>query len=333
MLTASLALVFLAMGAVAFTALPLVRKRYHLKPLQQGTALLIPLWQIAMMAISALCGITFGHGVPSAITCEVLIAVIGFACAAFNPRLFAGIERAAECDYAAARTAALEEQVDAQRSHLRQAERAAADVECARRTYAEGFELIAQALETDDSEQVRAALERIDALIPHSGGRLCRHPVADALLKAKMAEAQRVGVHLEVHADLPLDLELTDSELCAVLANLVDNAVAAAQDDNRPEKEVSTDGVAPCVEVTLGVRQGYFVVQVVNPVSSQQAAEALARAETSRAATLSRDVAESLPEHGWGLGIVREIAERRSGSLETELAHGRFHARAVLRLG
>lgn len=333
MLIVSLMLVAAAMTAVAATAVPLVRGRYQLPSARRVLVALIPLWQLAMMAMSLIAGAVRGVGIAWVPLCETIVAGVGFACAAFNPRLFAGIEQAGAQNVAAARAQALEEQVGVQQAYLEQAERAAVEAVRSRHVYADEFEHIAEALAAGDVPGALVAVERTDAIIPRSGGRLCQHPVADALLKAKMAQAEKEGTELVVHADVPYELELPDAELCAVLSNLINNAVAAAaRVASASADRDTTSSERPQVTVAIGSTRGYLAVRVENPYPPEEDAM-LRELAASRRTPYPTERAHDVPQHGWGLSIVRELTEAREGSLELEVADGRFRVVALLKLG
>ncbi|MEI3219966.1 MAG: GHKL domain-containing protein [Lachnoclostridium sp.] len=56
-----------------------------------------------------------------------------------------------------------------------------------------------------------------------------RNRTLDILLNAKLGEAAEKGIAVEIlQADAPESLPLTDAELCALMMNLLDNAIRAA---------------------------------------------------------------------------------------------------------
>ena len=59
--------------------------------------------------------------------------------------------------------------------------------------------------------------------------------MADALLSGKLAAAQAKGIALHVKAQIPKGLAMSDVELCALLGNLIDNAMEACE--KLPENE------------------------------------------------------------------------------------------------
>lgn len=118
----------------------------------------------------------------------------------------------------------------------------------------------------------------------------------DLLLNAKLGEAAEKGICTQVGiGHLPEELPLTESETASVLLNTLDNAIRAAAMTS--EKHLS---------VRLYVR-GSFLCYVCSNSSSASAAKSAAAAG-----------------HGYGLRIVRGIAERHDGLVEVDLSPGTF---------
>lgn len=51
--------------------------------------------------------------------------------------------------------------------------------------------------------------------------------MADAILNSKLNTAEKLGIKLNVKANIPNVLAMSDVELCSVLGNMLDNAVEA----------------------------------------------------------------------------------------------------------
>ncbi len=51
--------------------------------------------------------------------------------------------------------------------------------------------------------------------------------MADAILNSKLSVAEKMNIRCDVTADIPDKLPMTDVELCAIMGNLLDNAVEA----------------------------------------------------------------------------------------------------------
>ncbi len=318
----ALALVCAATLAVSISFAALAR-RYRTLPIGSRVLMaLIVAWQVATLAIIIAMG--FAGALVSVLLLELVAAAVGVGCAVSNAWLISGISEAGELEASRVRARALEEQAVLQRSSLVQtgAELEAAQQDRAR--YAEAFTRIADALQAGDTTAAREGLVHTEEVLPRFGGRLCAHPVVDALLKAKMVQARERGAQLTVHAEVPADIGITDAELCAIISNLVDNALAAAS----------------TVTVRMRVAQGYLVLAVQNSCSPEQAA-AVGRLKArhlpfrprrARNAEVVAGEATPLPEHGWGLSIVQDLAERREGSFTIDQQDGVLRADVVLKL-
>lgn len=106
-------------------------------------------------------------------------------------------------------------------------------------------------------------------------------------------------------------------QLTAVLNNLLDNAIEALAAYRESGK---TDGR---IGIRIGIRQGYFVINVRNPALH-------AAAEKGWFVKSSKRDAEN---HGLGLRIIREIAERAGGEFViTVSAQGEVSATAVFQM-
>lgn len=86
--------------------------------------------------------------------------------------------------------------------------------------------------------------------------RFCENEAANVVLAVKAAELEQAGVRADFKAQLPSSLPLSDTDLCALLGNALDNA---------------REGAARCPDpwVRLRCRQdkGLFMLRVENPVS------------------------------------------------------------------
>ena len=130
--------------------------------------------------------------------------------------------------------------------------------------------------------------------------RFCENEAANVVLAVKAAELEQAGVLADFKAQLPSSLPLSDTDLCALLGNALDNA---------------REGAARCPDpwVRLRCRQdkGLFMLRVENPVSGPVDPD-LATTKADRAA------------HGFGIPGMREIAQRCGGTLQAGAGQGRF---------
>ena len=165
----------------------------------------------------------------------------------------------------------------------------------------------AELLQDHRTEAARSCMDNTPSLYPPPA-RSCAHPVADAILSEKLALCRREKLPVDCQVQIPAELQLPGAELCAVLGNLMDNAIEACR--RLPED------VPGGITVRGRVNGGFLTLRVQNPVSGGETA-------APAGGTL-------LDHHGWGLSIVRQIAERRGGRLTVEQTDGRFVATAWL---
>lgn len=79
--------------------------------------------------------------------------------------------------------------------------------------------------------------------------------MADAVLNTKLYAADRINARINVKASIPKEIRINDIELCALLGNLLDNAVESCE--RLPEGE-------RFIRVFIGVIKGQFYMSVQN---------------------------------------------------------------------
>ncbi|MGN0072638.1 MAG: GHKL domain-containing protein [Coriobacteriales bacterium] len=142
----------------------------------------------------------------------------------------------------------------------------------------------------------------------------CANKTANAVLLLKAAECRRQDVAFGFEGEVPAGLSIEGTHLCSVFSNLLDNALTVACQTGAGEGRVK----AACT-----VKGAYLVVEVANTC----AADGGEHARESQAAA-----AGALREHGWGLQIVSELAERYEGRFSLEQsAPGEMLATAILK--
>lgn len=139
----------------------------------------------------------------------------------------------------------------------------------------------------------------------------CGHVIVSAVLSQKRAQAERAGVPLLIDAHLPPRLPIRDSDLCSLIANLLENALEGSRDVEQPE-----------IRAHVGCVKNYLRVRVSNRVSHDVLAD-------NPQLTTTKARAE---EHGIGVPVVRSIVARYDGMLDFSVEGGLFIADALLKL-
>lgn len=296
--------------------------------------LLMPLSQIAFVICSFMLRPYFVHWNLIAF----LAAVTGVICAALNPMFFKSLLDAERADIEAERAALLEDQVAAQEHYvllMQQTQREAARIRTELDAELAGVE---EALDADDAASAQAHLAGAVHAVRTPQGRRCQHPVVDALLAAKDLWCREQNIDLTIETEVPDDLTTPDVELCALFANALDNAINAC---------AAVPEGARWIRLRAHPAHGHFLLEVENscaapglvaPHKTQQALQADVDAQHVDGATTegaphpAHDDAGTLPRHGLGLSIMREIVERHAGDLSCTQDGGTFKLSAIWRL-
>ena len=291
-------------GLVCF-AVPLWVAARPLSMRRRLASLLCPASQVAVVALAHAAVRAGSISDGSAL----VVAFLVLACAVLDVMVVRAFVEAEGADAARRRARAAEEQVAAQREHLRTLARARNEASELRERAASLFATVADALERGERGRALELLrEGEPAAAPVRVP--CANPVAAALLSAKATRCDELGIAWRCRCELPERLGLPNEELCALLSNLLDNAIEAAR----------TCGCADAfVRSVVRVSHGFLSVRVENSYAPDDIAE-------------EKRQGGMLPEHGWGMRIVESLVRARDGELTVSRADGVWCAHAIVRL-
>lgn len=154
-------------------------------------------------------------------------------------------------------------------------------------------------------EYIKSVQSGIEAVTPK---RFCKNELVNLICSSFADRAERMEVRLTVEACLSGELSVPDTELCALLSNGLENALAAAGTLDPPRRWVS------CY---CAVRAGKLLVEIKNPYES---------------VIVMRDglPASDREGHGYGCRSIRSIVERNGGLCTFEPDSGIFTLRIML---
>lgn len=156
-------------------------------------------------------------------------------------------------------------------------------------------------LEQGDTGQAMGYLEQIAGSPALKGTRrFCENEVANVVLSSKAETAQQLGLTADFQISLPKELPITDTDLCALLGNALDNAIEAARETQDKQ-----------IRVRCRADKGLFMLKVENALTGKEKPDLSTTKSDQRA-------------HGFGLTGMGEIAARYGGSLEAGPMNGRF---------
>lgn len=302
--------------------------------------LLYPASQLVMVAVSAVWIVRLQ--LP-----EVYLRVVGLlalACIPVDFQLFREVRKTQEADILRERVRMLEEQERVQVAYREQIAADMEDIMKLRREVAEEMDEAVRRLREQEEGSAQERLSRAVDIMGSTAFRLCEHRSADAVATMKLKACEEAGVRPRFSPEIPHNVGVPAVELCAVIANLADNGLAAALrawDAGGPgaSSELGASSASsassepgasgePFLSLRSSVRQGHLVIEAKNSISEADRVAWEESAKRSRKRQRTWDEA-----HGWGLSIISGIAQRHGGSLECAIEDGVFRATVIMRLG
>ena len=167
-------------------------------------------------------------------------------------------------------------------------------------------------MDSGETEKAQALLHELIGATERCGGTVnSGNAVADAILNQKAAQARKLNIPLTIDACLSDPLPIQTSDLSSLISNLLNNAIEASRLVEAPE-----------ITVRIFPAAGYLCFQVRNRADAQTLQN------NPQLATTKQE-----PEmHGFGLNIIRSIAEKYDGKAAFETNGDYFTARIMLAL-
>jgi signal transduction histidine kinase len=164
-----------------------------------------------------------------------------------------------------------------------------------------------------ESEQLADYLDELIAQIPNEPeGNYCENIAVNAVVSYYAVRAEKSGIDLSVHLTIPAELEqITDSSLCVIFGNLLENGVEAC--------ERMTDGHK---FIRLRSRLQYETLTV----SMDNSFDGIVKRENGALRSSKR------PESGIGTASVTAMAEQHGGSARFEANGGVFQSSVYVRV-
>jgi hypothetical protein len=137
----------------------------------------------------------------------------------------------------------------------------------------------------------------------------CNHALVSTLVSSAISAAGAHGVKLDVVAAVPEALGVSDMDLCSLLSNLLDNGVEGC---------LAAGGST--VKASLHTEKDYLFLTVTNP----------APADMLEKNPLLKTTKKNTAAHGYGIPIIRRIAEKYNGCVTFAMDNGWFTVDVML---
>lgn len=132
----------------------------------------------------------------------------------------------------------------------------------------------------------------------------------DAILNSKISLAQKNGIEVDYKATCPAELTVSDTDLCALIGNLIDNAVEACE---KVEER-------PFIRLYIGVLKKQLYISVANATNEK------VRKLDQEYITTKRG------NHGHGLKRINLVVEKYQGYINRQNEPGVFVTEIMLPL-
>ena len=133
----------------------------------------------------------------------------------------------------------------------------------------------------------------------------------NAIFWSKKEKAEEKGIEMDIKAYVPEDIPIEGHHLCSLLGNLIDNAL-----------EGSIGVESPKVSIIIQKKGSYLFCSVANTVERD-----ILKENPSLKTTKSDS-----QEHGYGVLMIRRIAENYQGMVDFKVEKGEFIASVMLLL-
>lgn len=156
----------------------------------------------------------------------------------------------------------------------------------------------------------------------------CKDATVNAVLTVKKNLMERYGIRMENAIDISAELPFDKTDICALYANALDNAIEACMKLSEAERWLILKSQA---------QKGLFCLEVSNPIptvsqttlpedKSEQLRSSSCQPENSAQTDMIPPTSKTDKlTHGFGLRSIKEIVERYHGSLEIESENGTFN--------
>ena len=185
-----------------------------------------------------------------------------------------------------------------------------------RHDYINHMQIVYGLLELDEYQDAKEYLEPVFVdIMKVSKALKTSKPALNALLQAKMETARRANIDmfLAVTSDLR-NIKIEQWELCKVLANLIDNAITAV---NQNEKEKTIH-----IEIGEDIHNYRFCIHNNGPLIPESQQELIFK----KGYSTKKDEG-----HGLGLMIIRQILDNNHGVVDLQSKEGKTSFTVLIR--
>ncbi len=139
------------------------------------------------------------------------------------------------------------------------------------------------------------------------------NPVIDALLNDKYSISQKIGIDFRKELNLPSNLKIAPTDICAILGNSLDNAIEAC-------KRIKNSAIRREIALSMTYRDSYLIIVVVNTIDQVPLKEG----------KFFRSSKPSPELHGLGMHSIERTVKKYAGNMVVKCDEGLFKLEIVM---
>ena len=139
------------------------------------------------------------------------------------------------------------------------------------------------------------------------------NPVIDALLNDKYLISQKTGIEFKKELNLPSNLKISPTDICAILGNSLDNAIEAC-------KRIKNGAIRREIALSMTYKDSYLVIVIANTIDQLPLKEG----------KFFRSSKPSPELHGLGMHSIERTVKKYAGNMVVKCDQGFFKLEIVM---
>ena len=123
-------------------------------------------------------------------------------------------------------------------------------------------------------------------------GFYCKNSLINAIIISKSKICDKQGIRLSAEIKIPEALNISDTDICRILVNMLDNTIEANEKEDKNK----------FIDLSIKENDGFIYLSTRNPFSGEN---------------IGSTTKENKKEHGYGLRILNDIAQKYNGYTKT----------------
>ena len=123
-------------------------------------------------------------------------------------------------------------------------------------------------------------------------GFYCKNSLINAILISKSKICDKQGIRLNAEIKIPEMLNISDTDICRILVNMLDNAIEANEKEDKNK----------FIDLSIKENDGFIYLSTRNPFSGEN---------------IGSTTKENKKDHGYGLSILNDFAPKYNGYTKT----------------